>query len=333
MEELTKAKLEDIKSLLEEIGGKDIDKRLKVVNCLWESEAHSTAEDLIKEEALSCENLDIGFVEDTLSLLTRLGLVTRMEIDGGSLMYEPKYLGERHDHMICVDCGKIIEFEDPRLERIQEFVAQKHDFTLIRHRTELYGLCSSCSAERGEELLLKDAKAGEFLEVIKIKTGLGLSKKLASMGISTGSVIEVLNSNKGGQIIAAHQESRYILGKGITEKVYVKRIFNDKCFAGRNPACPYVSGNVENIMPMPACRGRAVFMSSLKNNDRGVILRTGGCKRLRRRLFEMGLLNGAEFEIVKYAPLKDPLEIIVRGTHISLRVEEAKNIMVRKIED
>ncbi|MGE4520545.1 MAG: FeoA domain-containing protein [Desulfobacteraceae bacterium] len=331
MEELTGAKLEDIKSLLSEIGDKDIDNRLKVVKCLWKSETHATAEDLIKAEDFSCENINLDFIEETLSLLTRLGLVTRMEIDGGSLMYEPKYLGEHHDHMICVDCGKIIEFEDPRLERIQEFAAEKHGFTLIRHKTEFYGLCSRCSAKRGEEILLRDARAGELLEVTRMKAGSGLNKKLASMGINKGSVIEVLNSNKGGQIIAAHQESRYVLGKGITEKVFAKRIPEEKCFIGRNPACPYIGGGSGPFMP--ACRGGAVPMSSLKNNDKGIVIRTGGCKRLRRRLFEMGLLNGAEFEVVKYAPLKDPMEIIVRGSHISLRVDEAKHIMVRKIED
>lgn len=332
MEELTGAKLEDIRSLLSEIGDNNIDNRLKVVKCLWKSETHATAEDMGRDLELSCENIGIEFIEDTLFLLTRLGLVTRMEIEGGSLMYEPKYLGEHHDHMICVDCGKIIEFEDPRLERIQEFAAEKHGFTLIRHKTEFYGLCSKCSSKRGEEILLKDARAGEMLEVTRMKAGSGLNKKLASMGVNKGSVIEVLNSNKGGQIIAACQESRYVLGKGITEKVYVKRIPDEKCFMGRNQTCPYNIGGGSGEL-MPVCGGRAIPMSSLKNNDRGIILRTGGCKRLRRRLFEMGLLNGAEFEVVKYAPLKDPMEIIVRGSHISLRVEEAKHIMVRKIED
>ena len=53
---------------------------------------------------------------------------------------------------------------------------------------------------------------------------------------------------------------------------------------------------------------------------------------MRRRILEMGILKGTEVYVEKYAPLKDPLELIVRGAHISLRVEEADQISVRDVE-
>ena len=74
-----------------------------------------------------------------------------------------------------------------------------------------------------------------------------------------------------------------------------------------------------------------MLLSELKAGLRGKIVRVGGSGNLRRRIFEMGILPGTEFYIEKYAPLKDPLELIVKGYHVSLRVEEAAQITVENI--
>lgn len=58
------------------------------------------------------------------------------------------------------------------------------------------------------------------------------------------------------------------------------------------------------------------------------VLRVGGDGRLRRRILEMGVVKGVDLYVEKYAPLKDPMELIVKGYHVSLRVAEAENIMV-----
>jgi len=69
-------------------------------------------------------------------------------------------------------------------------------------------------------------------------------------------------------------------------------------------------------------------LSELKKGQKGTIVHVGGNGALRRRIFEMGILQGTEFSVEKYAPLKDPLELIVKGFHVSLRVEEAAQITV-----
>ncbi len=75
-----------------------------------------------------------------------------------------------------------------------------------------------------------------------------------------------------------------------------------------------------------------MLLSELKEGQQGRILHVGGNGNLRRRIFEMGILQGTEFYIEKYAPLRDPLELIVKGYHVSLRVEEAAQITVEKID-
>jgi Fe2+ transport system protein FeoA len=72
-------------------------------------------------------------------------------------------------------------------------------------------------------------------------------------------------------------------------------------------------------------------LSEVRQGQTAVIERIGGSGALRRRILEMGILKGTEIYVEKYAPLKDPLELIVKGTHISLRVEEADQISVRDV--
>ncbi|MEA3279312.1 MAG: FeoA family protein [Thermodesulfobacteriota bacterium] len=71
-----------------------------------------------------------------------------------------------------------------------------------------------------------------------------------------------------------------------------------------------------------------MLLSEMKEGQTGIIVHVGGNGILRRRILEMGLINGAEIYVEKYAPLKDPLELIVKGYHVSLRVDEAAQITV-----
>lgn len=72
-------------------------------------------------------------------------------------------------------------------------------------------------------------------------------------------------------------------------------------------------------------------LSEMKEGQSATVVHVGGNGILRRRILEMGILKGAEVRIEKYAPLRDPLELIVKGYHISLRVEEAAKIEVANL--
>ena len=75
-----------------------------------------------------------------------------------------------------------------------------------------------------------------------------------------------------------------------------------------------------------------MLLSEAREGQSVVIERIGGQGALRRRLHEMGILKGTEVTIEKYAPLKDPMELVVKGYHVSLRVEEAAQISVLNIK-
>jgi len=75
-----------------------------------------------------------------------------------------------------------------------------------------------------------------------------------------------------------------------------------------------------------------MLLSEIKEGQTARIVRVGGSGALRRRIFEMGIVKGTKVYVDKYAPLKDPLEIIVMGYHLSLRVEEASHVTVEPIQ-
>ncbi len=74
-----------------------------------------------------------------------------------------------------------------------------------------------------------------------------------------------------------------------------------------------------------------MLLSEIREGQKAVIVHVGGSGTLRRRIFEIGMVKGAEVYVEKYAPLKDPIEIIIKGYHLSLRVEEAAQITVERI--
>lgn len=74
-----------------------------------------------------------------------------------------------------------------------------------------------------------------------------------------------------------------------------------------------------------------MLLSELRQGQSAIINRIGGNGALRRRILEMGIIKGTEVYVEKYAPLKDPLELIIKGYHVSLRVEEAAQINVHMV--
>jgi len=75
-----------------------------------------------------------------------------------------------------------------------------------------------------------------------------------------------------------------------------------------------------------------VNLSEVREGQTATVVRVGGDGPFRRRLLEMGFLRGTEVYVEKYAPLKDPIELILKGYHLSLRVDEAARIEVENVK-
>jgi Fur family ferric uptake transcriptional regulator len=80
----------------------------------------------------------------TLKLLTECGVAFERRFGDGLTRYELADEESHHDHLICVECGTIIEFEEPRIDQIEEEIAKRHGFALRSHKHEMYGVCADC---------------------------------------------------------------------------------------------------------------------------------------------------------------------------------------------
>ncbi|MEM9194277.1 MAG: transcriptional repressor [Myxococcota bacterium] len=82
----------------------------------------------------------------TLKLLRDSGLAHERHFGDGVSRYEVHHDDEHHDHLICTECGHIVEFEIEEIEHLQEKLASRKGFVLTKHRHELYGVCKEVAA-------------------------------------------------------------------------------------------------------------------------------------------------------------------------------------------
>ena len=102
---------------------------------------HITAEDLHRQIGRRHTPLGLATIYRTLNLLCEIGIGQPRHFGDNKTIYDNVLYKKHHDHLICEKCGKIVEFECPEIERLQEEMAAQHGFTLKNHRLELYGHC------------------------------------------------------------------------------------------------------------------------------------------------------------------------------------------------
>ena len=105
---------------------------------------HFTAEELVNDIRRFDESVARGTVYRTLALMHRAGVVEKHDFRYGAPNYEVTFAKAHHDHLMCTQCGEIIEFQEPRWERLQEEVVKRYGYQLLSHTHKLYGLCASC---------------------------------------------------------------------------------------------------------------------------------------------------------------------------------------------
>lgn len=129
---------------LKEAGLKATLPRLKILSILEDvSVRHVSAEDVYKLLLDSDEDVGLATVYRVLTQFETAGLVIRHNFEGGRAVFELND-ESHHDHMVCVECNRVIEFFDATIEERQRRVAEKEGFEIKDHALYLYGLCASC---------------------------------------------------------------------------------------------------------------------------------------------------------------------------------------------
>jgi len=131
------------KSYLREQRLKSTAQRDVIVEVFLEGSGHASVEELYGRVRKRNPRIGYATVYRTMKLLTECGIADERHFRNGEARYEIAEK-EHHDHLICERCGKIVEFEEDRIEALQEEAARKLGFELRGHKMELYGICGDC---------------------------------------------------------------------------------------------------------------------------------------------------------------------------------------------
>ena len=132
---------------IQKAGLKRTAQRDLILDVFLQAEKHLSSEDLYR--LVQAEDASIGqtTVYRTLKLLAEAGLAREVRFGDGRTHYEHNYKHQHHDHMICTECGDVIEFYSAELEALQDAMAAKHRFEIKQHLLRILGICANCRRE------------------------------------------------------------------------------------------------------------------------------------------------------------------------------------------
>ena len=135
---------EDIVSKLSELGYRLTPQRMMIVSAIENSDDHISAEEIYAQVVAKYPSVNISTVYRTLELLKRLGLVTETDFGGGRVRYHPGGKGHHH-HLVCQECGAIIDLDESVLSSVKDVLLREYGFVADLRHLAIFGRCVKCS--------------------------------------------------------------------------------------------------------------------------------------------------------------------------------------------
>ena len=130
--------IENFKNALKKEGLKFTNQRFVVFEILLTHEGHFDCEDIIKLINKGNKKVSRATIYRTLDILVKYNLARKLILDDGIARYENKLFTEHHDHMINIESNEIIEFYSEELEQLQDDIAKKHGYKIVKHIHQLF---------------------------------------------------------------------------------------------------------------------------------------------------------------------------------------------------
>jgi len=141
--------VEQLGAFIERRGLKHSRQREAILETFLAMGGHVPVEALVTRVREQDPRVGAATVYRTMKLLADCGLAVQRQFGDGQTRYEPAHDGGHHDHLICTGCGRIVEFENGRIEELQLRIARSHGFEVESHKLEMYGRCAACRRGKG----------------------------------------------------------------------------------------------------------------------------------------------------------------------------------------
>jgi Fur family ferric uptake transcriptional regulator len=138
----------DLEAYMTRRGLRSTEQRRLIIDTFFETTEHITIDTLLQQVRDLDSRVGYATVYRTMKLLAESGIVQEHKFGDGFTRYELADEEAHHDHLICNECGKITEFEEPAIEDLQQRIASRYGFRVHAHKHELYGLCSDCQKKQ-----------------------------------------------------------------------------------------------------------------------------------------------------------------------------------------
>ena len=136
--------MKKLKEIIKHEGLRYTFQREEIWNELRSTNEHRTAEEIF----LALQNRDLNIsratVYRTIDVLVNYKMIDKLDIGDGKSRFEYNEKFTHHDHLVCNKCGKIIEFHDDDIERLQKLITKQNNFKLLDHSHQIFGICEDC---------------------------------------------------------------------------------------------------------------------------------------------------------------------------------------------
>lgn len=139
--------LEEFLRTLRERGHRVTETRLALFREIYSHHSHIDADALLESMRSSGRKISRATLYRNLDLMAEYGFVEKRRMGGNRYLYEHVHAGLRHDHLVCSECGKVVEFVSPGIEAMQREICKAHGFDPDRHTLQIHSVCRECEGE------------------------------------------------------------------------------------------------------------------------------------------------------------------------------------------